>query len=58
MKPAKIRAARVNAARLAAHYLNGRKDSVSKWERGEKRLDGRSLKLLNLVKAKGLKAIA
>jgi putative transcriptional regulator len=41
-----------------AQYLNVRKDAVSKWERGEKRPDGPSLKLLNLVKAKGLKAIA
>ncbi|MCA7118381.1 MAG: DNA-binding transcriptional regulator [Acidibrevibacterium sp.] len=41
-----------------AHYLNVRKDAVSKWERGEKRPDGPSLKLLNLVKVKGLRAIA
>ena len=41
-----------------ARYLNVRKDAVSKWERGEKRPDGPSLKLLNLVKAKGLRAVA
>jgi len=41
-----------------AHYLNVRKDAVSKWERGEKRPDGPSLELLNLVKAKRLRAIA
>ena len=41
-----------------ASYLNVRKDAVSKWERGEKRPDGPSLKLLHLVKAKGLQAIA
>ena len=41
-----------------AHYLNVRKDAVSKWERGEKRPDGPSLKLLNLINAKGLQAIA
>ena len=41
-----------------AHYLNVRKDAVSKWERGEKRPDGTALKLLNLVKTKGLQAIA
>jgi putative transcriptional regulator len=41
-----------------AHYLNVKKDAVSKWERGEKRPDGPSLKLLNLVKDKGLRAIA
>ena len=33
-------------------------NQVSKWERGEKRPDGPSLKLLNLVKTKGLRAIA
>jgi len=41
-----------------SRYLNVRKDGVSKWERGEKCPDGPSLKLLNLVKAKGLQAIA
>jgi putative transcriptional regulator len=41
-----------------AGYLDVRKDAVSKWERGEKRPDGPSLKLLNLVRAKGLRAIA
>lgn len=41
-----------------ASYLNVRKDAVSKWERGEKRPDGPSLKLLNLVRTKGLRAIA
>ena len=41
-----------------AQYLNVRKDAVSNWERGEKRPDGPSLKLLHLVKAKGLQAIA
>jgi len=41
-----------------AHYLNVSKGIVSKWERGEKRPDGASLKLLNLVRSKGLKAIA
>ncbi|MBV9076515.1 MAG: DNA-binding transcriptional regulator [Methylobacteriaceae bacterium] len=41
-----------------ASYLNVRKGAVSKWERGEKRPDGPSLKLLHLVKTKGLQAIA
>lgn len=41
-----------------AQYLNVRRDAVSKWERGEKKPNGPSLKLLNLVKAKGLQAIA
>ena len=61
LQPAEIRALRMReqvSQPVFAHYLNVRKDAVSKWERGEKRPDGPSLKLLNLVKAKGLKAIA
>jgi putative transcriptional regulator len=41
-----------------AHYMNVTKDSVSKWERGDKRPAGPSLKLLSLVKRKGLESIA
>lgn len=41
-----------------AHYLNVTKGVVSKWERGEKKPNGPSLKLLNLVREKGLQAIA
>ena len=41
-----------------ASYLNVTKDSVSKWERGEKKPAGPSLKLLSLVERKGLEAIA
>jgi putative transcriptional regulator len=40
-----------------AHYLNVRPKLVSEWERGEKRPSGPSLKLLSIVKAKGLDAI-
>ncbi|HZL01359.1 MAG TPA: DNA-binding transcriptional regulator [Caulobacteraceae bacterium] len=61
MSPRDIRALREQervSQPVFAHYLNVRKDAVSKWERGEKRPDGPSLKLLNLVKAKGLSAIA
>jgi putative transcriptional regulator len=61
LTPAEIRALREReqvSQPVFAHYLNVRKDAVSKWERGEKRPDGPSLKLLNLVKAKGLRAIA
>jgi DNA-binding transcriptional regulator YiaG len=61
LQPAEIRALRMRkqmSQPVFAHYLNVRKDAVRKWERGEKRPDGPSLKLLNLVKAKGLKAIA
>lgn len=61
LTPEQIRAIREReqvSQPVFAHYLNVRKDAVSKWERGEKRPDGPSLKLLNLVKAKGLRAIA
>ena len=61
LAPQEIRALREReqvSQPVFAHYLNVRKDAVSKWERGEKRPDGPSLKLLNLVKAKGLRAIA
>jgi len=61
LPPEEIRALREReqvSQSVFAHYLNVRKDAVSKWERGEKRPDGPSLKLLNLVKAKGLQAIA
>src|SRR5580698_2938413 len=41
-----------------ASYLNVTKDSVSKWERGDKKPAGPSLKLLSLVERKGLDGIA
>jgi putative transcriptional regulator len=41
-----------------AHYLNVRPKLVSEWERGEKRPSGPSLKLLSIVKTRGLDAIA
>lgn len=40
-----------------AHYLNVSKDTISRWERGDKHPSGSSLKLLSLVKKKGLAAI-
>ena len=61
LSPAEIRALREReqvSQAVFSRYLNVRKDAVSKWERGEKRPDGPSLKLLNMVKAKGLQAIA
>jgi putative transcriptional regulator len=61
LAPEEIRALREReqvSQPVFAAYLNVRKDAVSKWERGEKKPDGPSLKLLNLVKAKGLRAIA
>ena len=41
-----------------AHFLNVTPNLVSQWERGDKRPSGTSLKLLALVKARGLEAIA
>jgi putative transcriptional regulator len=40
-----------------AHYLNVKPKLVSEWERGEKRPSGPSLKLLSIVKTRGLAAI-
>ena len=61
LKPKEIAAIR-KAERVSqpvfARYLNVTKGSVSQWERGEKKPDGAALKLLNLVKNKGLKALA
>lgn len=48
---------RVSQAVLARH-LNVTTGLVSQWERGEKRPAGPSLKLLNLVRSRGLEAIA
>ena len=48
---------RVSQAVLARH-LNVTIGLVSQWERGEKRPAGPSLKLLSLVRNKGLEAIA
>ena len=40
-----------------ANYLNVTSSLVSKWERGEKRPSGPSLKLLSLVEKKGLAVV-
>ncbi len=40
-----------------ARVLNVKPKLVSEWERGEKKPSGPSLKLLSLVKARGLEAI-
>jgi putative transcriptional regulator len=41
-----------------AGYLNVRPGLISQWERGEKKPSGPSLKLLAIIKARGLDAIA
>ena len=61
MSPRQLTALRkregVSQAVLARH-LNVAVKLVGEWERGEKRPSGPSLKLLSLVKTKGLDAIA
>lgn len=44
--------------KVFALYLNVTKESVSQWERGQKKPAGSTLKLLSLVKRKGISAIA
>lgn len=60
LSPAEIVALReregVSQAVLARH-LNIAVKLVGEWERGQKRPSGPSLKLLSLIKAKGLEAI-
>ncbi|MDO8271133.1 MAG: DNA-binding transcriptional regulator [Gammaproteobacteria bacterium] len=41
-----------------AAYLNTSKSTIQKWEQGQKKPNGPSLKLLNLVAAKGLDVLA
>lgn len=55
MRPAAISSADAAASLI---YLNVTSSLVSKWERGEKRPSGASLKLLSLVEKKGLGAVA
>lgn len=40
-----------------AAYLNTSASTVQKWEQGQKKPNGPSLKLLNLVREKGLEAL-
>jgi putative transcriptional regulator len=61
LKPKEIRAIREKeqvSQSVFANYLNVTSSLVSKWERGEKRPSGASLKLLSLVEKKGLEVVA
>jgi putative transcriptional regulator len=61
MTPRKIRALRTRdelSQAVFAAYLNVTVSLVSKWERGEKKPQGASLKLLSLVEKKGLEIVA
>jgi putative transcriptional regulator len=61
MTPRKIRALRTRektSQTVFAAYLNVTPSLVTKWERGEKKPQGASLKLLSLVEKKGLEILA
>ena len=61
LKPEEIKAIREKervSQTVFANYLNVTSSLVSKWERGEKRPAGASLKLLWLVEKNGLAAVA
>jgi putative transcriptional regulator len=61
LKPKEIKAIREReqvSQTVFANYLNVTSSLISKWERGEKRPSGASLKLLSLVEKKGLAAVA
>jgi putative transcriptional regulator len=60
LKPKEIRAIRERehvSQTVFANYLNVTSSLVSKWERGEKRPSGPSLKLLTLVEKGGLAVV-
>ena len=61
LEPKEIKAIREKeqvSQTVFAHYLNVTVSLVSKWERGEKKPSGASLKLLSLVEKNGLAAVA
>jgi putative transcriptional regulator len=61
LAPDEIRALRLRegaSQAVFARYLNVTTGLVSQWERGEKRPQGASLKLLTLVRQKGLATVA
>ena len=60
LKPKQIKAIRERervSQCVFANYLNVTSSLVSKWERGEKRPSGPSLKLLSLVEKNGLAVV-
>src|ERR1035437_2702626 len=61
LTPEEIRALRLRegtSQAVFARYLNVTTGLVSQWERGERRPQGASLKLLSLVSQKGLATVA
>ena len=53
----RLRAKNNASQTVFAAYLNTSPSTVQKWEQGQKKPNGPSLKLLNLVKRKGLEAL-
>ncbi|MDN5872683.1 MAG: DNA-binding transcriptional regulator [Nitrococcus sp.] len=53
----RIRARSQASQAVFAAYLNTSLSTVQKWERGEKHPNGPSLKLLNIIDAKGIDAL-
>jgi putative transcriptional regulator len=61
LSPEEIRALRLRegaSQAVFARYLNVTTGLISQWERGERRPQGASLKLLTLVAEKGLSTVA
>ena len=54
----RIRAKNKASQSVFAAYLNITKSTIQKWEQGQKKPNGPSLKLLNLVDQKGLEVLA
>jgi len=54
----RIRARNKASQAVFAAYLNTSPSTVQKWEQGQKKPNGPSLKLLNLVDQKGLETLA
>ena len=60
LSPEEIRELRVEvnvSQAVFAQYMNVTTGLISKWERGDKTPSGASLKLLSIIKQKGLEAI-
>lgn len=53
----RLRTTNMASQAVFAAYLNTSASTVQKWEQGKKKPNGPSLKLLNLVREKGLEAL-
>jgi putative transcriptional regulator len=53
----RLRARNKASQAVFAAYLNTSASTVQKWEQGQKKPNGPSLKLLNLIEQKGLEAL-